>query len=68
VRLLAEVVDPPPLARPGCHDPDDDAVLALALAAKVDCVVSGDDDLLVLQTFEGIAIITPAQALLRIGI
>jgi predicted nucleic acid-binding protein len=67
VRQLAEVVDPPPLARPVCRDPDDDAVLALALAAKVDCIVSGDDDLLALQAFERIAIITPAQALLRSG-
>jgi len=68
VRQLAEVVDPPPLPQPVCRDPDDDAVLALALAAKVDCIVSGDDDLLVLETFQGIAIITPAQALLRSGI
>lgn len=67
VRQLAEVVDPPPLTRPVCRDPDDDAVLALALAAKVDWIASGDDDLLALQTFKGIAIITPAQALLRIG-
>ncbi len=68
VRQLAEVVDPPPLPQPVCRDPDDDAVLALALAAKVDCIVSGDDDLLVLETFQGFAIITPAQALLRSGI
>lgn len=61
------MVEPPPLTLPICRDPDDDAVLALALAAKVDWIVSGDDDLLVLQTFQGIDIITPAQALLRIG-
>ena len=67
LRQLAEVVEPPPLTLPICRDPDDDAVLALALAAKVDWIVSGDDDLLVLQTFQGIDIITPAQALLRIG-
>jgi len=68
VRQLAEVVDPPPLPQPVCRDPDDDAVLTLELAAKVDCIVAGDDDLLVLETFQGIAIITPAQALLRSGI
>ena len=61
------MIDPLPLVRQVCRDPDDDAVLALALAAKVDWIVSGDDDLLVLQSFEGIAIITPAQALLRMG-
>ncbi len=66
VRLLVEVIDPPPLAQPVCRDPDDDAVLALALAALADLIVSGDDDLLTLVTFEGIPIVTPAQALERL--
>ena len=66
VRQLAEVIDPPPLAQPVCRDPDDDAVLALALAAQVDIVISGDDDLLCLNPFEGIAILTPAQALQKV--
>ena len=66
VRQLAEVLDPPPLAQPVCRDPDDDAVLALAIAAQADFVVSGDDDLLSLASFEGIPILTPAQALERV--
>ncbi|MES2561853.1 MAG: hypothetical protein V4637_03910 [Pseudomonadota bacterium] len=49
------------------RDPDDDQVLALALAAKVELIVSGDDDLLSLTSFEGIAIVAPAEALKRIG-
>ena len=67
VRQLAEVIEPPPLAQPVCRDPDDDEVLALAIAAQVDLIISGDDDLLVLQAFEGIPIVNPAQALLRLG-
>lgn len=66
VRMLAEVVDPPPLATPVCRDPDDDAVLALAIAAQADVIVSGDDDLLSLQSFEGIAILNPAMTLQRV--
>jgi putative PIN family toxin of toxin-antitoxin system len=66
VRLLAEVIDPPPLAQPVCRDKDDDAVLALALAAQADIVISGDDDLLCLVSFEGIPILTPAQGLQRV--
>ncbi len=66
VRQLAEVVDPPPLANPVCRDPDDDAVLALARAALADLIVSGDDDLCLLAHFEGIDILTPAQALERV--
>jgi uncharacterized protein len=63
VRELTEVIAPPPLAQPVCRDPDDDAVLALGVAANVDCIVSGDKDLLTLKTFQGIAIVTPAEAL-----
>jgi uncharacterized protein len=63
VRDLAEVVDPPPLASPVSRDPDDDAVLALALAAQADFIVSGDDDLLALCTFANIRIVSPAEAL-----
>ncbi len=66
VRQLAEVIDAPPLAQPVCRDPDDDAVLALAIAAQADMVISGDDDLLALASFEGIPIFTPAQALQQV--
>ena len=62
VRRLAEVIDPPPLPQPVCRDPDDDGVLALAIAARVDLIVSGDGDLLFLGSFAGIPIIAPAQA------
>jgi putative PIN family toxin of toxin-antitoxin system len=62
VRRLAEVIDPPALPQPVCRDPDDDQVLALAIAAKVELIVSGDNDPLLLGSFEGIPIIAPAQA------
>ena len=63
VRQLAEVIEPTPLPAQVFRDPDDDDVLALAIAAQVDLIVSGDDVLLVLQVFEGIPIVTPAQAI-----
>ena len=63
VRRLAEIIEPPPLPRPVCRDPDDDKVLALALAAKVAFIVSGDKDLLSLSSFEGVRIVTPADAI-----
>jgi putative PIN family toxin of toxin-antitoxin system len=63
VRELTEVIAPPPLAEPVCRDPDDDAVLALGVAANVDFIVSGDGDLLTLKIFQGISILTPAEAL-----
>jgi predicted nucleic acid-binding protein len=61
--MLAEVVEPPPLPQPVCRDPDDDAVLALAIAAKADLIVSGDEDLLSMNSFAGIPILSPALAL-----
>ena len=67
IQQLAETIDPPSLARRICRDPDDDAVLALAIAAKVDLIISGDDDLLTLASFEGVQILSPAQALKTIG-
>jgi putative PIN family toxin of toxin-antitoxin system len=43
-----------------CRDPKDDKFLELAVNGHADVIVSGDDDLLVLDTFQGIPIITPA--------
>lgn len=63
LRQLAEIVDPPPLSKPVCRNPDDDAVLAVALATQVEIIVSGDNDLLSLERFEGIAIVGPRDAL-----
>ena len=66
VLQLAESIDPPPLAQPVCRDPDDDAVLALAVAAQADLVVTGDEDLLILGSYAGIPIVSAAQALQRL--
>lgn len=68
IQALAEVIAPTPLPQPICRDPDDDAVLALALAAQVDFIVSGDLDLLDLKTFEQIPIVAPAEALRMLGV
>ena len=42
-----------------CRDPKDDKLLALALDGNADLIVTGDKDLLVLNPFRGIPIITP---------
>ena len=61
-RRLATLVTARQLAKPVSRDADDDAVLACAIAAHADFIISGDDDLLVLKNFAGIPIIRPAQA------
>lgn len=63
LRRLTEVVEPPPLPQPVCRDPDDDEILAAAIAAQVDLIVSGDNDLLSLKHYQNIPILSPADAL-----
>jgi len=46
-----------------CRDAKDNKFLELAVAGKASCIVSGDDDLLVLNPFRGIPIITPREFL-----
>jgi uncharacterized protein len=66
LRRLVESIDPPPLPAPVSRDPADDAVLALAAAAQVDLIISGDADLLTLGSYAGIPIVDPAEAITRI--
>jgi len=40
-----------------CRDPKDNHILELAVSGKSDAIVTGDDDLLTLHPFEGIAIL-----------
>lgn len=48
------------------RDPDDDHVLACALAAQAQIIVSRDNDLLTLASYQGIPIIKATDALQRI--
>lgn len=56
-----EVISPPALDAQVCRDPDDDWVLATAVAGRCRCFVTGDRDLRVLKEFRGIGILTPAE-------
>ena len=62
-RRIATMVTARQLDTQVSRDADDDAVLACALAARADLIVSGDDDLLVLKDFDGVSIVTAAQAI-----
>lgn len=58
-----------PLSTPRAvpSDPDDDQVIAVALAARADLIVSGDADRLTLGSYAGIGILSAAQAVWCIG-
>lgn len=64
---LAQIVHPKTVPQIIMSDPDDDHVLACALVAQADLIVSGDTDLLTLQEYQGIRIIdaTTAMALIE---
>lgn len=53
------LVEPVKLKKRICRDPDDDVVLGTAKAAGANAILTGDEDLLVLRSFEGIAIVSP---------
>jgi uncharacterized protein len=46
-----------------CRDPDDNKLLEIAAVGRADYLVTGDQDLLVLSTFQEIPILTPARFL-----
>jgi uncharacterized protein len=56
IRVVAPALD-----EPACRDPDDDRVLALVLAFPAEVLVSGDEDLLVLNPWKGIPIVRPRE-------
>jgi hypothetical protein len=55
IRVVDKVAD--------CRDPRDNMFLELALSGRADVIVTGDDDLLSLHPWRGIAILSPADYL-----
>ena len=46
-----------------CRDPKDNMILELAVSGQADCIVTGDKDLLTLNPFRRIQILTPTEFL-----
>ena len=67
LRLLSRVTEivPTTHAVRACRDPRDDKFLELAVNGEASLIVTGDNDLLSLNPFRGIPIITPASYLAR---
>lgn len=67
-RVLVELLLTEAVLTPGqltvsgvCRDPKDDKFLACALEGGANYIVTGDADLLVLQTYHGARIVRPAE-------
>jgi uncharacterized protein len=66
VRRLAELTEPVRIVRRVrlCRDPSDDKLLEIAVNGRASHLVTGDSDLLQLDPFEGVRIVTPVAFLL----
>lgn len=65
IALLGGVARTVSITRPiqACRDPKDDKFLDVALAGDAHAIITGDADLLALNPFHGVPIITPAEFL-----
>ena len=59
LRNNSELVEPIDVHADACLDPNDLPILGTLLAAKANCLVTGDKDLLDLKKFQSIPILTP---------
>ena len=67
IRLLGGIAELVPIVRTvrACRDPGDDKFLEVAVNGRADLVITGDRDLLALDPFMGVSILTPAAYLTR---
>jgi len=67
IRLLGRIAEMVPIIRMvrACRDPGDDKFLEVAVNGQANLVVTGDRDLLELDPFMGVAILSPAAYLAR---
>jgi putative PIN family toxin of toxin-antitoxin system len=63
LRLFEEaftIIEPDALESPVCRDRDDDVVLATALTGACAAIITGDQDLLILDPFREIRVLAPS--------
>jgi putative PIN family toxin of toxin-antitoxin system len=67
IRVLGRIAEVVPIVRVvrACRDPRDDKFLEVAINGRADVIITGDWDLLALDPFMKIAILTPAAYLAR---
>jgi putative PIN family toxin of toxin-antitoxin system len=65
VRLRGELIIPNRTVT-ACRDPKDNKFLEAALSGTANAIVTGDDDLLALNPFEGVDILRPIELLTRL--
>lgn len=58
---IVEVIHDTRIERVIAHDPDDDTILACAVASRARWIISGDEHLLRLKQHRGIPTLTPKE-------
>lgn len=67
-RLVATVINAEPVDPVVIRDPDDDEVIACAVASRSEVIVSGDNDLLDLKRYKNIRILTATELLSELNL
>jgi len=67
-RDIAEIITPAEIRQVVLADADDNHVIACAIAASADLIVSGDADLLNLKQYQGIQLVSVSLAVLIAGV
>jgi uncharacterized protein len=64
LKNIAEIVD---IVTPVkvCRDPKDDKFLSLAIFGNADLIITGDEDLLVINPYQNISILSPSDFLIN---
>jgi putative PIN family toxin of toxin-antitoxin system len=67
IRLVAKIAEFVPIIQRvrECRDPKDDKFLEVALNGRADAIITGDEDLLVMNPWRAVAILSPADYLKR---
>lgn len=65
IRLIASIAEFVPIIHPvrECRDPEDDKFLEVARNGRADVIITGDGDLLAMNPWRGIPILSPAEYL-----
>jgi putative PIN family toxin of toxin-antitoxin system len=61
LKRAVQPVPHPPVVKGVCRDPEDDMVIACALGAGAQYLVTRDKDLLTLKAYQGVTMIRPEQ-------
>ncbi len=63
LKTRVQIVTPAPLDKPVSRDAEDDSILGTAVAGQAERIVTGDKDLLVLGSYQGVKISSPSEFL-----